>query len=78
MGQQGLRPNAVLIEDAANGPAVPQMLRRRVPGMLSRLAWQQLPDSLSRVATDVEGHGSDLGVFLFLADLLTLKWVAAA
>ena len=49
--QQGLRPNAVLIEGAANGPAVLQMLRRRVPGMLSRLAWQQPPDSLSRVAT---------------------------
>jgi hypothetical protein len=32
--QQGLRPNAVLIEDAANGPAVLQSLRRRVPGML--------------------------------------------
>ncbi len=31
---QGLRPNAVLIEDAANGPAVLQTLRRRVPGML--------------------------------------------
>jgi predicted phage terminase large subunit-like protein len=32
--QQGLRPNAVLIEDAANGPAVLQTLRRRLPGML--------------------------------------------
>ena len=32
--QQRLRPNAVLIEDAANGPAVLQTLRRRVPGML--------------------------------------------
>jgi len=32
--QQGLRPNAVLIEDAANGPAVLQTLRRRVPGMV--------------------------------------------
>ena len=32
--QQGLRPNAVLIEDAANGSAVLQTLRRRVPGML--------------------------------------------
>jgi hypothetical protein len=32
--QQGLRPHAVLIEDAANGPAVLQTLRRRVPGML--------------------------------------------
>ena len=40
--------------------------------MLSRLAWQELPDSRSRVATDVDGQGTDLGVFLFLADLLTL------
>jgi len=32
--QQGLRPQAVLIEDAANGPAVLQTLKRRVPGML--------------------------------------------
>jgi hypothetical protein len=46
---------------------------RTYAGMLSRLAWQQLPDSLSRVDTDVDGHGTDLGVFLFLADLLTLR-----
>lgn len=32
--QQGLKPNAVLIEDAANGPAVIQSLRRRVSGLL--------------------------------------------
>jgi predicted phage terminase large subunit-like protein len=32
--QQGLRPHAVLIEDAANGPAVLQTLRRKVPGLL--------------------------------------------
>ena len=32
--QQGLRPNAVLIEDAANGPAVLQLLHRKVPGLL--------------------------------------------
>ncbi|WP_255093312.1 terminase [Synechococcus sp. J7-Johnson] len=31
---QGLKPDAVLIEDAANGPAVLQMLRRKVPGLL--------------------------------------------
>jgi hypothetical protein len=36
--QQGLRPHAVLIEDAANGPAVLQTLRRRVPGMLPIIA----------------------------------------
>jgi hypothetical protein len=35
-------------------------------GMLSRLRWQELPDSLSRVATDIDGQGTDLGVFLFL------------
>ena len=46
---------------------------RTYAGMLSRLAWQQLPDSLSRVATDVDGQGTDLEVFLFLADLLTLR-----
>ena len=42
---------------------------RTYAGMLSRLAWQALPDSLSQVATDVDGQGTDLGVFLFLADL---------
>jgi hypothetical protein len=31
---QGLRPQAVLIEDAANGPAVQQTLQRKVPGLL--------------------------------------------
>ncbi len=31
---QGLRPQAVLIEDAANGPAVQQTLKRKVPGLL--------------------------------------------
>jgi hypothetical protein len=46
---------------------------RTYAGMLSRLAWQELPDSLSQVATDVDGQGTDLGVFLFLADLLTLR-----
>jgi hypothetical protein len=46
---------------------------RTYAGMLSRLDWQQLPDSLSRVATDVDGQGTDLEVFLFLADLLTLR-----
>jgi hypothetical protein len=32
--QQKLRPNAVLVEDAANGPAVLQMLRRKIRGLL--------------------------------------------
>jgi hypothetical protein len=34
---------------------------RTYAGMLSRLAWQELPDSLTRVATDVDGQGTDLG-----------------
>ncbi len=47
---------------------------RTYAGMLSRLRWLvPLPDSLSRVLTDVDGHGTDLGVFLFLADLLALR-----
>ena len=33
--RQGLRPDAVLIEDAANGPAVCQLLRRQVPGLIA-------------------------------------------
>jgi predicted phage terminase large subunit-like protein len=32
--RQGLRPHAVLIEDAANGPAVCQLLRRQIPGLI--------------------------------------------
>ena len=32
---QGLSPDAVLIEDAANGPAVCQLLRRQVPGLIA-------------------------------------------
>jgi phage terminase large subunit-like protein len=32
--KQGLRPDAVLVEDAANGPAVLQMLRRKIRGLL--------------------------------------------
>jgi predicted phage terminase large subunit-like protein len=35
LDRQGLRPNAVLIEDAANGPAVCQLLRRQVPGLIA-------------------------------------------
>ncbi len=33
--RQGLLPNAVLIEDAANGPAVCQLLKRQVPGLIA-------------------------------------------
>lgn len=32
---QGLSPDVVLIEDAANGPAVCQLLRRQVPGLIA-------------------------------------------
>jgi len=32
---QGLRPQAVLIEDAANAPAVQRTLKRKMPGLLS-------------------------------------------
>jgi len=32
---QGLSPNAVLIEDAANGPAVCQLLQRQIPGLIA-------------------------------------------
>jgi predicted phage terminase large subunit-like protein len=32
---QGLSPDAVLIEDAANGPAVCQLLRRQIPGLIA-------------------------------------------
>ncbi len=35
LDRQGLRPHAVLIEDAANGPAVCQLLRRQVPGLIA-------------------------------------------
>ena len=35
LAQQGLGPDAVLIEDAANGPAVCQLLQRQVPGLIA-------------------------------------------
>jgi predicted phage terminase large subunit-like protein len=33
--EQGLSPDAVLIEDAANGPAVCQLLKRQIPGLIA-------------------------------------------
>jgi hypothetical protein len=33
--RQVLRPNAVLIQDAANGPAIYQLLKREVPGLIA-------------------------------------------
>lgn len=41
--------------------------------MLSRRAWHELPETLTRVATDVDDQRTDLGMFLFLADLRTLR-----
>jgi len=35
LGQRGLAPDAVLIEDAANGPAVCQLLQRQIPGLIA-------------------------------------------
>ena len=35
LSEQGLSPDAVLIEDAANGPAVCQFLRRQIPGLIA-------------------------------------------
>jgi len=45
--------------------------------MLSRGSWLNLPSSLSSVLTDVDGRGTDLGVFLVSADLLVLRDGAA-
>ena len=46
---------------------------RTYAGMLSRGSWVSLPASLSSVLTDVDGRGTDLGVFLAAADLLVLR-----
>ena len=50
---------------------------RTYAGMLSRGSWISLPDSLSSVLTDVDGRGTDLGVFLAAADMLVLRDGAA-
>ncbi len=50
---------------------------RTYAGMLSRGSWISLPGSLSSVLTDVDGRGTDLGVFLASADLLVLRDGAA-
>jgi hypothetical protein len=50
---------------------------RTYAGMLSRGSWISLPASLSSVLTDVDGQGTDLGVFLAAADLLVLRDGAA-
>jgi len=35
LNQRGLTPDAVLVEDAANGPAVCQLLQRQIPGLIA-------------------------------------------
>ncbi|MEB3261771.1 MAG: hypothetical protein VKK94_02305 [Cyanobacteriota bacterium] len=50
---------------------------RTYAGMLSRGSWLSLPASLTAVLTDVDGRGTDLGVFLAAADLLVLRDGAA-
>ena len=45
---------------------------RTYAGMLSRGSWLNLPSNLASVLTDVDGRGTDLGVFLASADLLVL------
>ncbi|PZV02847.1 MAG: hypothetical protein DCF24_01285 [Cyanobium sp.] len=46
---------------------------RTYAGMLSFLEYLALPPSLQRVISDVDGLGTDLGVFLFIAVLLVLR-----
>ena len=46
---------------------------RTYAGMLASVQWRHLPGSLAGVLSDVDGLGTDLGVFLFLADLLVLR-----
>jgi hypothetical protein len=50
---------------------------RTYAGMLSRGSWISLPSSLNSVLTDVDGRGTDLGLFLAAADLLVLRDGAA-
>ena len=46
---------------------------RTYAGMLASVQWRDLPASLAGVLSDVDGLGTDLGVFLFIADLLVLR-----
>ena len=46
---------------------------RTYAGMLASVQWRDIPASLAGVLSDVDGLGTDLGVFLFLADLLVLR-----
>ncbi len=50
---------------------------RTFAGMLASSHWRELPASLQAVISDVDGRGTDLGVFLEAADLLVLRDGAA-
>jgi len=50
---------------------------RTFAGMLASSHWRELPASLQAVISDVDGRGTDLGVFLERADLLVLRDGAA-
>ena len=43
------------------------------PGMLASSHWRDKPASLQAAISDVDGRGTDLGVFLEAADLLLLE-----
>ena len=45
--------------------------------MLASSHWRELPASLQAVISDVDGRGTDLGVFLERADVLVLRDGAA-
>jgi hypothetical protein len=46
---------------------------RTFAGMLASSHWRELPASLQAVISDVDGCGTNLGVFLEAADLLVLR-----
>jgi hypothetical protein len=50
---------------------------RTFAGMLASSHWRELPASLQAVISDIDGRGTDLGVFLERADLLVLRDGAA-
>jgi len=50
---------------------------RTFAGMLASSHWRELPASLQAVISDVDGCGTDLGVFLERADVLVLRDGAA-
>jgi hypothetical protein len=50
---------------------------RTFAGMLASSHWRELPASLQAVISDVDGRGTDLGVFLERADLMVLRDGAA-